>query len=231
MLRKIARNLVLTPNTIRYRIEVRILAELINTLPGKSLGDLVLDAGAGSGEMSMRVKKLGLCGGLVGVEPDPALFKLLQSNYGSSNHPVHQGGLDRLPLDDASVDGVMSTQVFEHVEDDQTAASEVARVLKPGGYAIISTPHPPEIFPNDGHLRPGYTVEEMRALFEDKGLKYIDHRYFFTLPTLRRLMAAGELGWFGKFFPIGWADREKGLSQKEMFAQQPYGIACLFRKS
>lgn len=228
-MRRLLRRYVLTLNTIRYRIELRILEDLINTIPEKKLGDLVLDAGAGSGEMSRRLHEKGYAEKLIGVEPSP-LYKLLQQNYASSHFETIQASLEKIPMDDARVDGVLSTQVFEHIEDHEAAASEVSRVLKSGGYALISTPHPPEMYPNDEHMRPGYTVEEMRDLFEKHGFEFLDQRYFCVLSTLRRLIAAQELGLVGKFLPQSWADREAKLSQKEMFEQQPYGIACLFRK-
>ncbi len=45
----------------------------------------------------------------------------------------------RLPLSDASMDFVLSTQVLEHVEEPQIYLSECFRVLKPGGRLLLST--------------------------------------------------------------------------------------------
>jgi SAM-dependent methyltransferase len=54
-----------------------------------------------------------------------------------------------LPIEDASVDGVVSFQVLEHVWDLQWYLSEAKRILKPGGFLLLSThgtwlyhPHP-----------------------------------------------------------------------------------------
>jgi SAM-dependent methyltransferase len=44
-----------------------------------------------------------------------------------------------LPLDEGSVDLVLSTQVLEHVEDPALYLSECARVLRPGGSLVLST--------------------------------------------------------------------------------------------
>src|SRR3954447_26517549 len=44
-----------------------------------------------------------------------------------------------LPLDDASVDTVLSTQVLEHVGDPAVYLSECLRVLRPGGRMLLST--------------------------------------------------------------------------------------------
>lgn len=45
-----------------------------------------------------------------------------------------------LPFSDNSFDAVMSTQVFEHIPEPALTAKEIYRVLKPGGYALISLP-------------------------------------------------------------------------------------------
>ncbi|MFI3317710.1 MAG: class I SAM-dependent methyltransferase [Rikenellaceae bacterium] len=46
-----------------------------------------------------------------------------------------------LPFKDGSFDCVVSFQVIEHIKDDRTFVSEIKRVLRPGGVAIISTPN------------------------------------------------------------------------------------------
>jgi SAM-dependent methyltransferase len=53
---------------------------------------------------------------------------------------VVRGDLRRLPFPDASVDRVMASEVLEHVPDDATAMNEIARVLKPGGRAVVTVP-------------------------------------------------------------------------------------------
>lgn len=230
-LRSLARAYCLTANTIRYRIEYRVIVELISEYAEDHFGEVILDAGAGSGEISRRLQADGFCKRLVGVEPFEDNYRLLVRNYG--DHPdreCHRADLFALPVADGAMDALISTQVFEHIEDHEAAADEVARVVKSSGLALISTPHPPELFPNDGHVRPGYTREEMDALFGPHGFEHVGHRYFFTKPTLERLVKAARFGKLSLLLPIGWADREKHLSQEEIFAQQPYGIACLYRK-
>src|SRR6185437_14227494 len=50
------------------------------------------------------------------------------------------GSATDIPLDDASFDTVVCTEVLEHVPDPLKALREMYRVLKPGGYLILSTP-------------------------------------------------------------------------------------------
>ena len=49
------------------------------------------------------------------------------------------GDAHRLPLRDATVDAIVCTEVFEHLLDPPTAASEMIRVLKPGGRLVLTT--------------------------------------------------------------------------------------------
>jgi ubiquinone/menaquinone biosynthesis C-methylase UbiE len=45
-----------------------------------------------------------------------------------------------MPFDDESFDFVVANHVLEHVNDDLRALSEIRRVLKTGGHAILQTP-------------------------------------------------------------------------------------------
>jgi SAM-dependent methyltransferase len=51
------------------------------------------------------------------------------------------GAGEALPFPDASFDLVLSSEVIEHVRDDRLAVAEMARVLRPGGRAVIFCPN------------------------------------------------------------------------------------------
>lgn len=62
-----------------------------------------------------------------------------------SNPTSHRNVLlkvgEPLPFDDGTFDLIVSDYVLEHVEDPQSFAREVDRILKPGGYFCARTPH------------------------------------------------------------------------------------------
>lgn len=69
-----------------------------------------------------------------------------------------------LPFPDHSFDCVISFQVIEHIPEDCKFVAEVARVLKPGGRFIVSTPNRTmSLTRNPWHVRE-YTLEEFSAL-------------------------------------------------------------------
>jgi SAM-dependent methyltransferase len=229
-LRGLARRVVLTPNTIRYRIEYRCLINLLSGFP-KPFG-LLIDAGAGSGEMSARMVEQGFAKRAIGLEPDPKNFAHLQRRYARLKEcRCQNSSIESTSVGKESADLVLATQVLEHIDNDNAAVARIWELTRPNGLALISVPHPPEIFPNPGHVRPGYTRQGLETLFEKHRFRLIRHDYFFVLSTLRRMVAAEELGLVGKFLPVGWADRESNLPTAERANQQPYGLAALFQKS
>jgi SAM-dependent methyltransferase len=98
-------------------------------------GYVILDVGAGRGrvqEMSFK----GLARQVFGIDPDPRVVEnpLLDKGF--------QGLADHMPFfADNTFDLVFCDNVLEHVERPGLFYSEIARVLKPGGYFISKTPN------------------------------------------------------------------------------------------
>lgn len=69
-------------------------------------------------------------------------------------------------FENCSFDAVVSFQVIEHIEEDIDFVREVARVLRPGGKFVVSTPNAPmSLTRNPWHVRE-YNADELRNLLE-----------------------------------------------------------------
>ncbi|MFZ4765417.1 MAG: hypothetical protein ACOYMN_10725, partial [Roseimicrobium sp.] len=91
-------------------------------------------------------------------------------------------------------------------------------------------PHPPEPFPNDDHVRKGYTAQDLRALFEPLGMQPLHTDYFLTRDTTDRMKQAWKLPGRGIFLPVAWVDQETQRTAAEREACDPFGILMLFKK-
>ena len=72
---------------------------------------------------------------LVAIEPSDVAWQRSEKRRAHAAVPVERGGLDgqRLDLDDASVDGALTTLTLCTIPDAAAALREVVRVLRPGG--------------------------------------------------------------------------------------------------
>ena len=71
-----------------------------------------------------------------------------------------------LEFENSTFDNVVSFQVIEHIEDDFNFVREVARVLRPGGHFIVTTPNAPmSLTRNPWHIRE-YNANELRNILE-----------------------------------------------------------------
>jgi len=99
---------------------------------------LILDLGCARGRF---VKALSAFGAqVIGVDRSWELLRTAPDNAGGS--PFVLSTATRLPFADSIYDGVVCIEVIEHIPDLEAALSEIARVLKPGGRAIIIDKNP-----------------------------------------------------------------------------------------
>ena len=89
-----------------------------------------------------------------------------------------------LPLADGSVDAVVSANLLEHIPDDGRALAEIARVLRPGGPAVLIVPSGPGTYDYYdrflGHER-RYGRGELAGKARSAGLEVIEDRYIASL--------------------------------------------------
>ncbi len=105
-------------------------------------GMTVLDLGSGAGfDAFLAWKKVGPTGRVIGVDMTDDMLARARENaqkHGATNVEFRKGQIEKLPVDSASVDLVISNCVINLSTDKKAVFSEIARVLKPGGRFAVS---------------------------------------------------------------------------------------------
>jgi arsenite methyltransferase len=100
-------------------------------------GSVVLDLGCGAGtDLLMAAQMTGRAGRVIGVDMTASMLeraRMSADEMGLGNVEVHEALIEALPLDDASVDVVISNGVIDLVPDKDAVLDEIDRVLRPGG--------------------------------------------------------------------------------------------------
>ena len=121
---------------LSYRRRIESIAEYLAPQPEHR----ILDLGAGEGFVTLALRTA-FGSRVVALDAAPPI---LHQGVGRESQGSGQAWLlgdgAQLPFRDGSFDGVVCSEVLEHVEDDAAVVREIARVLKPGGVAALTVP-------------------------------------------------------------------------------------------
>jgi len=190
--------------------------DMIVDAAGERIKGTILENGCGVGMYVEHISPFG--GTTIGLEYD---FERTVEAHVNSPHILNAAG-EHIPLSSGAFDLILSHEVIEHVQDDRAAISEMVRVLKPGGRAVIFCPNRGYPYETHGiywkekyrfgnklfvnylprplrnklapHVRV-YSKQDMQKLFEGLPVKFIERTIIFG--AYDNIIA--RFGTFGKF--------------------------------
>jgi SAM-dependent methyltransferase len=215
------------PDEARFVIQS---AALRRVLEGRQFEGDCLNAGCGEGLYAPFLDSFPKARRIVHMDLDKPN---LASRFPSQRHEDFAGSVTNLPFATQEFDACICTEVMEHVTDDDRGFSELARVLKPGGLLLISTPTPPAPY-DPAHVREGYTYPELRDHLERHGFEVLKHTFCFHW-MMRKLLVV----WRWQFQTFGRAKRSwmprfliylVGVLDRSFPIGKPWDIVVLARR-
>jgi len=197
--------------------------KVIEYLKDKPRGKL-LDIPTGFGALAKRLSEMEYAVSCCDIDPDQFMVKELNVDRGDLN--------GRIPYNDSEFDYVCFLEAIEHTENPYNAVREIARVLKPGGTLIMSTPNylnierrlkflmtgfftkpvPQQMFQGrfhgktyGMHLSPiGYTL--IRFMLEHAGFRIVEMTYDKKKPKQTYLK---PLVWLIRLYALFWPKEKR----------------------
>lgn len=128
-------------------------------------GGRILDGAVGLGQLARKMQQRGYR--VVGI--DYAFEAALAAKRNGT--PSVVGDLTKMPFRDGAFDGVTTGETLEHLDDDRSAAREIARVVREGGRCVATVPALRSLWSKSDDYyehRRRYSRSELRALFDDR---------------------------------------------------------------
>ncbi len=183
-LKRLLSYLIANSQSVRWATQGRLLGRAAKEV--RRPGMKVLDVGCGGGSYAIDNHLLfGSPSTLCDYSPD--LLDLARRQVISAGDALPaefvECSAEELPFADATYDFIQCMEVLEHLHHPKKALAEFRRVARPGARLVISVPHPPEWFPNPGHVVEGYRSAEISRLVESAGWRVLRVEYCMLIVT------------------------------------------------
>jgi len=166
----------------------------------------IVDFGCGAGQLILKLKKINPGSHYIGLDVSQEVIKRNRKKFADHKfYLIKDGG--KLPFRNNSIDYIISADSIEHVYNTEFTFREFARVLKPGGKGIITTPYHGffknlaiiltnnfdlSFDPIAPHIR-FFTKSSISKCLNKVGLKPIKYDYFGRFyPLSRGMLIIGE---------------------------------------
>ncbi|HSJ97670.1 MAG TPA: methyltransferase domain-containing protein, partial [Myxococcota bacterium] len=185
-------------------------------------GRRVLDVACGEGYGAAMLARV--AAHVTGVDvSEPAIAHARSAYAQVGNAAFVAASCTRMPLPDASFDVAVSFETLEHIGEQEAFLDELARVLKPGGVLLLSSPNKAEYsdrrgFRNEFHVRELYREELARLV----AARFPHLAWYGQRPSFFSVIApAGAAAAAGELFEV--AESEPGRGERA-FAQPLYFV-------
>jgi ubiquinone/menaquinone biosynthesis C-methylase UbiE len=134
---------------------------------------IVGDLGCGTGQTTAALAAF--VARVIAVDGSAAMLHAAKKRlHGIDNVELRRGDLESLPIDEARLDAATLMLVLHHIAEPERALAEVARVVKPGGRAMVvdMLPHERENYRQQmGHIWLGFGDDQVKRLLAGAGFE------------------------------------------------------------
>lgn len=155
-------------------------------------GKSVLDVASGEGYGSALLATV--AADVIGVDQAEDAVRHANTNYYDRNTSFRVGSADKLPIADCSIDVVISFETLEHIVEHDAFLAEIARVLRPDGLLVMSSPDR-DVYSGENQIEnPNHKKELTRTEFQELILRHFSHAKFLAQSSLTGSVIAMDRG-------------------------------------